>query len=65
MINPNASIYNKLVALQRKYRNYFRSHHINIFSIIFINRQTAGINIIGDDIPPDLKYEIENIFYVQ
>ncbi|OCX52231.1 hypothetical protein BEL04_12160 [Mucilaginibacter sp. PPCGB 2223] len=65
MINPKTSIIKRLMALQSKHGDYFRSHGMDIFSIIVINRQTSGVSIIGDDVPLDLKYDIESIFYIR
>ena len=66
MIDSRDSVLDRLLSIQRRYNKYFREHKLDIFSVIFINwNEPVSVHVVAEDIPADLKHDIENIFYIQ
>jgi len=66
MIDSRDSVFDRLVSIQKKYSTYFHEHDLDIFSVIFINwNEPVSIHVMAEDLPAELKHDIENIFYIQ
>jgi hypothetical protein len=65
MIDSRDSVFDRLISIQKKYSKYFHEHDLDIFSVIFINwNEPVSVHVTAEDIPADLKHDIENIFYI-
>jgi len=65
MIDSRDSVFDRLVSIQKKYSKYFHEHDLDIFSVIFINwNEPVSVHVIAEDLPANLKHDIENIFYI-
>jgi len=65
MIDSKDSVFDRLISIQKKYSKYFREHDLDIFSVIFINwNEPVSVHVIAEELPADLKHDIENIFYI-
>ena len=58
-------ILNKLLLIQEKYPEYFEKNNIDILSCVYINHEPpVSINKIHEDIPFEIRDEIESIFWI-
>jgi len=57
------TVYNKLLAIQVKYADYFAEYGIDIFACVHIHWEAPlRVLVIGDDLPGEIRHAIENCF---